>query len=320
MKRLLRRMVLAAALTGMLPIPCFAQQLLIPVGEAIGLHLQDGTVTVVAFDDTLGGPARNAGLQIGDQLLEIQGKPIRRASDVRTALQEAPEEVSLTLARGSRRRTIHMTPGSDAAGPRLGVYLRQGVSGIGTVTWYDPDSKRFGALGHGVSGPQGMLTAMTEGNIYEAEISSIVPGKSGQPGLLKGNASSQIGTLYRNTPQGVFGKNRQGWLGEPLPIASFEEIHQGAAAIRSTVDGGSPREYCVEILKIYPEDRQDCRNFLIKVTDPDLLTATGGIVQGMSGSPIIQDGRLIGAVTHVMVSDPTTGYGIFIGNMLDAAA
>ena len=320
MKRIFLVMVLTVMLLAALPLSGFAQQLLVPVGDAIGLHVQDGTVTIVAFDDLLGEAAIEAGLEVGDQLLEIQGRPIRQASDVRDALQEYPEEISLTVSRGSRRRTIHMVPAAGDSGPRLGVFLRQGVSGIGTVTWYDPDTGRFGALGHGVSGPQGMLAAMVEGNIFNAEIDSIVPGKSGHPGHLKGNADVQIGALYRNTPQGVFGKNRQGWKGEPLPAADFEEIHTGEATIRSTIDSGEPREYCVEILKIYPMERQDCRNFLLKVTDPELLASTGGIVQGMSGSPILQDGRIIGAVTHVMVADPTTGYGIFIGNMLDAAA
>ena len=129
-----------------------------------------------------------------------------------------------------------------------------------------------------------------------------------------------MGELFRNTPQGVFGKSSQGWQGEPLPIGEFSQVHTGPAAIRSTVSGTEPGEYSVEILKIYPQDRPDSRNFLLKVTDPALLSTTGGIIQGMSGSPILQDGRIIGAVTHVMVSDPTTGYGIFIGNMLDAAA
>ena len=299
MKRFLRHLAAALVLTMILPLPGFAQQLLIPVGDAIGLHLQDGTVTVVAFDDVLGTAAREAGLEIGDQLVEIQGLPIRQASDVRDALGQFPQEVSITVTRGSRRKTVHMTPQADETGPKLGVFLRQGVSGIGTVTWYDPDSHRFGALGHGVSGPQGMLVAMAEGNIFSARITDIVQGKSGQPGLLKGNADENIGNLYRNTPQGVFGKNRRGWTGEPLPIASFQQIHPGAASIRSTINGDGPREYCVEILKIYPADRQDCRNFLLKVTDPALLDTTGGIVQGMSGSPIIQDGRLVGAVTHV---------------------
>ena len=322
MKRILNNVIFILLLAAVLPTAVSAQQVLIPVGQVIGLHIKDDTVTVAAFDDTLGAAAREAGLEIGDQLVEIQGQAIDSSEDIRDVLELYPEEVSLTIARGGKRKTLHLKPQADPAGPRLGVYLRQGISGIGTVTWYDPDSGRFGTLGHGVSSRHGMLVKLTEGSIYAAEVAAVVPGKAGQPGLLKGNALSEqeIGRLYRNTPQGVFGKARTSFKGQVLPVASFEEVHTGKASIRSTISGTEPQEYDVEILKIYPVDRQDCRNFLLKVTDPRLLTATGGIVQGMSGSPIIQDGRLIGAVTHVMVSDPTTGYGIFIGNMLEAAA
>ena len=118
----------------------------------------------------------------------------------------------------------------------------------------------------------------------------------------------------------MFGKSRQGWLGEPIPIAAPEQVHPGQATIRSTVTGFATGDYSAQILKVYPATRADGRNLLLKITDPALLEATGGIVQGMSGSPIIQDGRLVGAVTHVLVNDPTVGYGIYIQNMLDAAA
>ena len=145
-------------------------------------------------------------------------------------------------------------------------------------------------------------------------------GTSGTPGQLKGEAGQSLGPLLKNTPQGVFGKSQIPFSGEALPTASYEDIHPGPAAIRSTVSSAGVREYSVEILKIYPQDRKDGRNFLLHITDPQLLQTTGGIVQGMSGSPIIQDGKLVGAVTHVLVNDPTRGYGIFIKNMLDAAA
>ena len=128
-----------------------------------------------------------------------------------------------------------------------------------------------------------------------------------------------LGTLTENTGQGVFGTAEEGWTGQALPVADFSEIHTGDAVIRSTVAGSAVREYSVEVLKIYPKTTDTSRNLLLKVTDPALLEATGGIVQGMSGSPIIQDGKLIGAVTHVLVNDPQRGYGIFIENMLEAA-
>ena len=299
MKRIGKFLTIFAVAMTLLPINARAAELLIPVGKIVGLQLSDNTVTVAAFDDVLGAEARTAGLKIGDEIVQIDTTTIDCTEDVRRALE-----------------------GCDGdAGPRLGVYLRQGIAGIGTITFYDPDTHRFGALGHGVSNTKGNLLRMKSGDAYDAAVLTVKKGKCGEPGQLKGTANTDtvIGELLRNTPQGVFGVTKRGWKGEPLPTASEEDIHTGKAAILSTVSGDTPREYSVEILKIYPKDRTDGRNLLLKVTDETLLEATGGIVQGMSGSPIIQDGKLVGAVTHVLVNDPTTGYGIFIENMLDAA-
>ena len=322
MKRLLNLIALTAILMNLLPARAMAAELLIPVGEVIGLELRDDTVTVAAFDDALGRWAREAGLQVGDEILKIDAATIDCADDVRSALARCDGDVDLIILRGNRQHRLRMEPVKTKDGLRLGVYLRQGIGGIGTVTYYDPDTGVFGALGHGVSTAKGGLLAMREGSAYAGRILSVRRGTSGEPGQLRGSAlgDSPLGQLRKNTPQGVFGFTRRGWTGQPLPVASFEEVTTGPAVIRSTVAENRVREYSVEILKIYPRDRSDHRNFLLRVTDPDLLEATGGIVQGMSGSPIIQNGRLIGAVTHVLVNDPTTGYGIFIENMLDAAA
>lgn len=321
MKRTIRSLVFSMVLFVFLPLQGRAAEGLVPVGKIVGLQLRGDTVTVAAYDDALGQQAKNAGLKIGDEIVTVNGSVIDCAEDVRTALGSGGE-AELTVRRGGKLNTLHITPEQTSDGPRLGVYLRQGIAGIGTVTFYDPETGVFGTLGHGVSDPRGSLLQMTQGNAYEARILSVKKGKSGEPGQLKGtaDAANAFGTLLRNTPQGVFGITNQGWKGETIPVASYEEIHTGAAAIRSTVSGDTAQDYSVEILKIYPEDRADGRNFLIKVDDPALLSATGGIVQGMSGSPIIQDGKLIGAVTHVLVNDPTAGYGIYIQNMLDAAA
>ena len=321
MKRIFHSTVLAILLFCLCPQQALAAESLIPVGKVIGLQLNDSTVTVAAYDDALGAAAREAGLKIGDEILKIDEKPIRCASDVRAALSGCGPQVSLTVSRGGKTQQLRLNPADTPEGKRLGVYLRQGIAGIGTVTWYDPDTGKFGTLGHGVSDARGKLLNMTEGTAYDAEILSVKRGKCGDPGQLKGCADPEhvIATLYRNTPQGVFGIAQTGWRGTALPVADYDQVSAGAASIRSTIEGAEPREYSVEILKIYPEDRPDGRNFLLRVTDPALLKATGGIVQGMSGSPIIQDGQLIGAVTHVLVNDPTMGYGIFIENMLDAA-
>lgn len=306
----------------LLPQVVTAEDTLIPVGQVVGLELQEDRVIVAAFDDSLGAEAEAAGLRVGDEILSMDGLIVDSAVDVREALAHSRGIVSIVVLRDGKEQTYRVSPTITAEGPRLGVYLRQGVTGIGTVTWFDPDSGRFGALGHGVNNGEGALVDMTGGHAYRAGVRSVKRGKVGQPGQLIGTVTTPdpIGELERNTAQGVFGSCSEGWNGKEYPVGDSEEVHTGMAVIRSTVSGDTPREYSVEILKIYPGDREDGRNMLIRVTDPDLLAATGGIVQGMSGSPIIQDGKLIGAVTHVLVNDPTTGYGIFIENMLDAAA
>jgi len=321
MRRMLRSAAIWLMIVAVLPLRANAARLLVPVGKVIGLQLQNDTLTVAAYDDVFGEAARSAGLKIGDEIVDINGCSVSCAEDVRSVLQEAPVPVKLTVRRGSKLSRVALTPKQTESGPRMGVYLRQGISGIGTVTFYDPETGLFGTLGHGVSDAAGSLLQMTRGSAYEACIVSVKKGKSGDPGQLKGSAESAavFGNLLRNTPQGVFGTTHYGWQGEPVPTAQYGEIQTGPARIRCQVNGESVRDYSAEILKIYPQTRSDGRNFLLRITDSELLQSTGGIVQGMSGSPILQEGKLVGAVTHVLVNDPTRGYGIYIENMLDAA-
>ena len=321
MKRMFRTAVLSAMLFSLLPLQARAAELLIPVGRIVGLQLKNDCVTVVAYDDACSQPAKDAGLKIGDEILEVNGQAVTSAEAVRSAVSTCTGPLSLTVRRGKQVSTLHLSPQQTDSGSRIGVYLRQGISGIGTVTFFDPDTRLFGTLGHGVSDARGNLLQMTAGNAYEAILLSVKKGKSGEPGQLKGNAAEDpCANLLRNTPQGVFGRHATGWPGKPIPTADYAAITTGPAAIRCQVTEDGVQEYSVEILKIYPRSRPDGRNFLLKITDPALLQTTGGIVQGMSGSPIIQDGKLVGAVTHVLVNDPTRGYGIFIENMLTAAS
>ena len=298
----------------------YAAQLLIPGGQIIGLSLKNDRVTVAAFDDTIHDP--DDGLKVGDHITRVDSTTIRCPEDIRQALERSDGQVDVYVLREGKPLQIKLHPRITSQGPRLGVYLKQGVTGVGTVTWYDPDTGKFGALGHGVNDPSGTLLTMDSGQVCGAEVISVKKGAVGTPGQLLGapDGTSLMGTLFKNTPQGVFGTWGSPASGQPLPVAQPEQIHTGDAVIRSTIRGKDVQEYSVQILKIYPESRSGGRNMLLKVTDPALLESTGGIVQGMSGSPIIQDGKLIGAVTHVLVNDPTTGYGIFIENMLDAAA
>ena len=319
MKRRFFRLTCAVLSVYLSAAVVFAREL-IPVGQIIGLELSAGTVTVAAFDDSLTA-ARDSGLQVGDQILSIDECTIACAEDVRRALKHSDGAVEMVVSRNGKHQQIHMEPEITTTGPKLGIYLKQGITGIGTVTYYDPKTGCFGTLGHGVNDNKGALLPMTRGNAYPASIVSVQKGKAGAPGQLKGALKSDqlLGSLTGNTARGVFGKISGGWNGNPLPTADSDAVHPGPAIIRSTVDSSGPRDYSVEILKIYPKSRSDGRNLLIRVTDPALLEATGGIVQGMCGSPINQDGNLVGAVTQVLVNDPTRGYGIFIENMLDAA-
>lgn len=314
---------IAAAVLCLWLLPLTAQgKELIPVGQVVGLELQSGTVTVEGFDEELGAAAKEAGLQEGDILESINGKTVRCAEDVRQALQKSSGTVTVSYSRDGKTKSCRLTPKITTDGPKLGLYLRQGITGIGTVTWYDPETGIFATLGHGVSGGDGNLVPLTEGSAYSAKVIQVKKGLSGAPGQLIGNISDSqpVGQLTKNTARGVFGKTDKVWDLEPMEVAETSQIKTGKATILSTVNGEGVREYSVDILKLYPKSRQNGRNMLIRVTDEALLESTGGIVQGMSGSPIIQDGKLVGAVTHVLVNDPTTGYGIFIENMLDAAA
>jgi stage IV sporulation protein B len=305
----------------LLAIPAFARELVVG-GQVIGLELTDHTVTVAAFDGELGSIAKDAGLQVGDRIAEIDGKTIRSADDIRQALHCSKGCIQMKVWRQGKLQTLRLAPAITVDGPKLGIFLKQGVTGIGTVTWYDPETGMFGTLGHGVNTPEGELVHMVSGQAYRARVIGVIPGRCGKPGQLQGAVSGAdvVGKLWENTVQGVFGTFREGFSGQAMTVAENHEIRTGTAIIRATVDGNSVREYSVEILKVYPKSSGEGRNLMLKVTDPVLLETTGGIVQGMSGSPIIQDGKLVGAVTHVLVNDPTRGYGIFIENMLDAAS
>ena len=300
MRKIQKFAALLLTLLCLLPTAVRAESL-IPGGEIIGLELGTGTVTVTGIDPELGAAAQEAGLEPGDQILRIDGKKIASAQDVSAALERSDGTVTLTVLHSGTEQTLRLAPTITKEGPKLGVYLRQGITGIGTVTYYDPEDNRFGALGHGVTEAGGKLLSMTRGSVYQATVLSLRKGLAGTPGQLFGSALSPVscGALLENTAYGVFGKLDALPGGSAVETAPAEAVHTGPAVIRSTVSGETVREYSVEILKIYPKDRTDGRNLLLKVTDEALLEATGGIVQGMSGSPIIQDGKLVGAVTHV---------------------
>ncbi|MBQ6430325.1 MAG: PDZ domain-containing protein [Oscillospiraceae bacterium] len=308
------RMAAAGLLLLLLCFSASAQRL-IPGGNTIGLSLRTDGVAIVEFSGTL---PKRAGLRQGDIITKINGKPISDAAQVGAevaASNGAP--LTLGVLRDGEEKSFTLSPLQTAEGWRLGIYVRDSVTGIGTVTYYDPDSGAFGALGHGVNDGTTLLP-IRSGTVLPSEVASVSRGAAGTPGSLQGTlcGRGQCGVIAKNTPQGIFGTIEPS-EGKAIETAKNCEIHPGAATIRANVRGRQVEEFAVEISAIYPNDDAD-RNLLLKVTDPTLLSLTGGIVQGMSGSPILQDGKLVGAVTHVLIDDPTEGYGIFIENMLAA--
>lgn len=306
---------------------------LVPVGHTVGIKLFSDGVLVVGLSqvDTPEGtaaPAKACGLKEGDIITHINSREVDTIQEVQTILAETSgEKVSLRCLRGDQsvQLTTQAAQCSADGSYKLGAWIRDSMAGIGTVTFYDPESGMFGALGHGVSDVDTQrLMPLSSGAILHSSVSGVQKGQIGKPGQLRGSfdLGEDLGTLYANTHSGIFGTLalEEGLpLGEALPVARPGEVHVGEVVIRSNIQGEDVKEYRGEIVRIYPDNGEDTRNFLLKITDPELLDKTGGIVQGMSGSPILQDGKLIGAVTHVLVNDPTQGYGIFVENMLKAA-
>ncbi len=298
---------------------------LIPAGTPIGVKLLGDGVSVVGMASVASSgksvcPAKEAGLLEKDVILKVNGTPVKTAATL-SSLIEASEGKPLTLLckRGEKELALTLTPvRADSDGKyKSGMWVKDISAGIGTVTFIDPKTGEFGALGHGISDREtGALTDGSRGIVTDCVVTGIVKGEKGTPGELRGYLkSNKRGALLKNTECGVFGVLTS-YEGEALPIAPASEVKAGKAILRTALDGKSTVDYEIEISDL---GRGTTKCFTVTVTDPRLLEKTGGIVQGMSGSPIIQNGKLVGAVTHVTVNDPTKGYGIFIENMLNAA-
>ncbi len=307
-------------------------RMVIPLGRRVGIKLFSDGVLVVGMSELETGqgmvnPGKSCGLKTGDVITHINGKEIDTIEEVQDILkEEGKQPLTLRASRGGRVVQLSAQAVVNRGGQyQLGVWLRDSMAGIGTMTFYDPATGRFGALGHGINDVDtAQLMPMESGSIMYASVSDVKKGISGVPGELHGtfDITRDLGTLKANTELGVYGTLTEQSVfsaGKPVETARHEEIVTGPATILSNVSGEEVREYAIEITQIYPAAAGTGRNMMVKITDPELLAQTGGIVQGMSGSPIIQNGKLVGAVTHVLVNDPTRGYGIFIENMLETA-
>lgn len=308
-----------------------------PGGQSIGVKLNTIGVLVVGHHqvNTQEGkksPGEIAGIKIGDIITEINGTKIEKMSDVAPFVQNAGESgtaLNVVINREEGKLSTQLTPLKEKGEEsyKLGLYIRDSAAGIGTMTFFHPGSKKYGALGHVISDMDTKKPIVVDdGQIVRSTVTSIEKGSNGDPGEKLARFSSDneiIGNIKRNSPFGIFGElNRglkNGIMDKPMPIALSHQVKEGPAQILTVVDNDEVQLFDIEIVSTIPQKFPATKGMVIKVTDPKLLEKTGGIVQGMSGSPIIQEGKLVGAVTHVFVNDPTSGYGVHIEWMLNEA-
>ena len=303
---------------------------LIPSGIPIGIYVKTNGVLVVGigeFENERGetiSPAKYI-LQTGDYILDVNGEKVENKKQfVQMIADSGGEEMIMTLQRGEEITEVRIKPEGNPNGDwKLGIWIRDNAQGIGTLTYVDVDDT-FGALGHGINDVDtATLMQLDEGTLYKTEIIGITRGQDGSPGELTGYIEYEnenvIGEITENTAEGIFGVCKDEIVTQtpfsPIPIGLKQEVVTGPAQIICSVTG-EPKYYDIEIMELHMEEGNVNRGLVIKITDAELLSLTGGIIQGMSGSPIIQNGKLIGAVTHVLVQDSASGYGIFIENML----
>ena len=293
---------------------------LCPGGDAFGVKICGSGVTVNKVVTELSSGL----LHVDDRILSIDGKEIHEVSEAKSIINASGgKKLCFEILRDGKKIKLDIEPKSAGGEYHLGVILSDGASGIGTITYYNPETQEFGGLGHGIcSKDGGEVLKMTRGQVTGVILAGAARGAPSHPGELRGVLTDKIlGTVSKNTDCGVFGTlstDAAETYASPIKIAKRDEVKPGEATIISTVKSGKKAEYKIEITDI-DYSSTGTKSFKIHVTDEALIALTGGIVRGMSGSPIIQNGKLVGAVTHVMVADPTEGYGIFIENMLNAA-
>lgn len=311
---------------------------IMPGGQSIGVQLNTQGVLVVGHHLISGGeaeassPGEEADIQVGDVITKINGESIQEMEDVKPLVEEAGknnENLQVTIKRRNETISTELEPVLDkkANQYKIGLYIRDSAAGIGTMSFYHPESKKYGALGHVISDMDTKKPIqIDDGSIVRSTVTSIEKGNNGTPGEKQAKFSikdNEIGTITKNSPFGIFGELNEpisnGEYNKPLPIALSHEVKEGPAKILTVVEGEEVEEFEVEIISSVPQKFPATKGMVVQITDPELLEKTGGIVQGMSGSPIIQDGKIIGAVTHVFVNDSTSGYGVHIEWMLQEA-
>lgn len=306
------------------------EKMLIPGGSVIGVTLESngilvlGTGNVTGQDRHIYSPADQI-LKEGDIILKADGVELNDKEALLNAVKNSSDDVSLTVSRDDEVINVDVTPVEciEDGSKKIGVWVRDSTQGIGTLTYIDPEDLSFGALGHGVyDADTGDLMALKSGSVVGSTLTGIRKSEKGVPGELTGmlNKSVIYGSVNGNTECGIYGKVSSDAVSmlytDPIPVAAMDEIQTGEAVILCSLDGKEVKEYKIMIEGINEDASDADKGLVIRITDQELKNAAGGIVQGMSGSPIIQDGKLIGAVTHVFVREPTKGYGIFAASML----
>ncbi|MBR5486156.1 MAG: SpoIVB peptidase [Oscillospiraceae bacterium] len=306
----------------------------VPCGIPFGIKMfTDGVMVVgmgdIACEGKTQNPAEDAGIKIGDVVVEMNGKKELSNKEIsKIVSQSGGKPITVTVQRdGCLRKSLLKPVKSSVDGSyKIGMWVRDSSAGIGTMTFYEQSSGVFGGLGHAICDADAQaVMPLSQGEAVCASITGIRRGEAGTPGELRGifTHKGQLGTLYANNVSGVYGileKLPEGTAELAVPVAFAYEVREGPATILTTVYGTQPQEYDVMIEKINHGQIEPAKNMIVRIVDDELIDKTGGIVQGMSGSPIMQNGRLVGAVTHVFVHDPTKGYGIFAENMIEAAA
>ncbi|GAB6929879.1 SpoIVB peptidase [Paenibacillus sp. JCM 10914] len=307
----------------------------IPGGQTIGVKVKSSGILVVghhlvrAQNGAKVSPGETAGLKLGDLLTVMDGKPLNDVTKVAELVEKAGKAkrpLEITFKRNGKEMRTKLSPAYDQEDQswRLGLYIRDSAAGVGTLTFFAPHQKVYGALGHVITDMNTQTPIeVGSGQIVQSNVTSINRSEEGEPGEKRATFTKDgkvLGNVERNTHFGIFGKMNNlpdhGLYQEPIPVALSHEVKEGPAEILTVVEGQEVERFAVEIVHISKQDAPATKGLVLRITDPTLLKKTGGIVQGMSGSPIVQDGKLIGAVTHVFVNDPKSGYGCFIEWML----
>lgn len=310
----------------------------VPGGQTIGVKLKSAGVLVVGHHlvtvetDKKISPGEDAKIQVGDLIQSINGhklQDVNQMADLVAKSGDSRQELDLEIKRNKDMLHIRLKPAYDKndRAYRLGLYIRDSAAGVGTLTFYSPDQKAYGALGHVITDMDTQTPIeVGSGEIVHSNVTSIAKSQNGEPGEKRAQFSREnkvLGNIERNTPFGIFGKMSalpdHGMTKETVPVAFADEVKEGPAEIYTVVNGQKVERFSIEITHVSKQEYPATKGMVIKITDPRLIEKTGGIVQGMSGSPILQNGKLIGAVTHVFVNDPTSGYGCFIEWMLQDA-